>query len=308
MNFIHFVLIAAAAALVITWLSNPLRPTKAFHLARVMLLTAAACAVLIPFVWLICAVFKSTESLMQYPFLPPFAEWGETLTFDNFINLFLPRDSLNGPVGFHQYIINSLFVASAATVIQTFFCTLGGYALAKYNFTGRKPLLVFMLGTMMVPHMLFLAPLYNLMVKIGFVDSYLALLIPGAANAFGIFLFRQAISGIPDSLLEAARIDGASEFYIYLNIAMPLIRPMTAAFCLIVFMGQWNSFIGPQIFVQSGYKLTLPVILSQYISQYTENYGLFLAGTLLAIIPVAILFLSLQREFIAGLTSGAVKG
>ena len=124
---------------------------------------------------------------------------------------------------------------------------------------------------------------------------------------FGIFLFRQAILGVPDDLIEAGRIDGCGEFRIYLTLVMPLVRPMTGAFCLISFLGAWNAFLGPNIFLQTQSKLTLPVVLNQYIGEYTQQYGVFLAGTLLAIIPPAILFFALQREFISGLTSGAVK-
>jgi ABC-type glycerol-3-phosphate transport system permease component len=112
---------------------------------------------------------------------------------------------------------------------------------------------------------------------------------------------------VPDSLIEAARVDGAGEFYIYSRIVMPLVQPMTAAFCLIVFMGQWNTFLGPQIFLQSDYKLTVPIILSQYVSEFQEDYGMFLAGTFLSIIPIAILFLTLQKEFISELTSGTAR-
>lgn len=299
----------AALSLLIAYLADARRPSLALQVARWLLLLSVAALVLTPFVWLLCAVFKPAEVLMRYAFLPPPSTWFDGgLSWANFGQLFLPRDSLHGPVGFGQYLVNSLFVAAAATVIQLFFCTLGGYALCKFNFRGREALLWFMLGSMMVPHMLFLAPVYQLIVNFGWVDSYAALLIPGAANAFGLFLFRQAISAVPDSLIEAARIDGASEFYIYLQIVMPLVRPMTAAFCLIVFLGQWNAFIGPQIYLHSAYKLTLPVVLTQLVSQYHHDYGVFLAGTVLAILPVAVLFLFLQREFIQGLTSGAVKG
>ena len=125
---------------------------------------------------------------------------------------------------------------------------------------------------------------------------------------FGMFLFRQAMTAVPDSLIEAARIDGASEFVIYLRVVMPLVRPMTGAFCLITFLGNWNSFIGPQVFIQTQSKLTLPVVLNQYMGVYTQQYGVFLAGTLLAILPPAILFFALQKEFVSGLTSGSVKG
>jgi ABC-type glycerol-3-phosphate transport system permease component len=124
---------------------------------------------------------------------------------------------------------------------------------------------------------------------------------------FGIFLFRQAILGVPDELLEAGRIDGCGEFRIYLMLVMPLVRPMTGAFCLVSFLGAWNSFVAPNVYLQSQHNLTLPVVLNQYISQFRQEYGIFLAGTLVAILPPAILFLTLQREFISELTSGAVK-
>src|SRR5687767_11005479 len=138
-------------------------------------------------------------------------------------------------------------------------------------------------------------------------DSYRALLIPGAVSVFGIFLFRQAVLRVPNDLVEAGRMDGCGQFTIYLTLVMPLVRPMTGAYCLISFLAAWNAFIGPNIFLQSQSKLTLPVVLNQYISVYQQHYGVFLAGTLLAIALPALLFLSLQREFISGLTSGAVK-
>jgi ABC-type glycerol-3-phosphate transport system permease component len=211
-------------------------------------------------------------------------------------------------VYFWQYIVNSVFLASAATMITLFFASLGGYALAKFRFAGRSQLLAFMLLSMMIPGILFLAPVYQIIYKLGWVDSYLALLVPGAASVFGMFLFRQAMVHVPDDLIEAGRMDGCSEFGIYYNLAMPLVRPMSGAFCLVTFMGSWNSFLGPQIYIHSQMKLPLPVILNQYVGFYNQEYGVFLAGTLLAIIPPAILFFALQKEFISGLTSGAVKG
>jgi ABC-type glycerol-3-phosphate transport system permease component len=126
-------------------------------------------------------------------------------------------------------------------------------------------------------------------------------------GVFGIFLFRQAMLDIPMDLIEAGRIDGCGEFRIYFQLVMPLVRPMIGAFCLISFLGAWNSFLGPNIFLQTQNKLTLPVVLNQYIGEYAQQYGVFLAGTLIAIIPPAILFFALQREFISGLQSGALK-
>jgi ABC-type glycerol-3-phosphate transport system permease component len=155
---------------------------------------------------------------------------------------------------------------------------------------------------------LLFAPVYEMIVKLGLVDTYTGLVLPGLVSAYGIFLFRQAMLSIPSEMLDAGRIDGCSEFAIYLRLVMPLVRPMAAAFCLVTFLSHWNSYFGPSIFLHSQDKLTLPVILNLYVGQYRSDYGVFLAGTLLAIIPPAVLFLVLEKEFVSGLTSGAVKG
>ncbi len=308
MNRIHLLLLGAVAVAAFLYAVDPRRPRLAGRYARFASLVFLAAAFLAPFAWIACAAFKDRSALMEYTFLPPVSAWGRMLNLGNFRKLFEPRTSLQGTIVFWQYILNSLFLSSAATVIQLFFCSLGGYALAKFRFRGRRNLMLFMAGSLMLPSMLFLAPTYDMLVHIGWIDSYAALLVPGAANAFGIFLFRQSMLSVPNSLIEAARVDGASEFHIYSRIVMPLVQPMTAAFCLIVFMGQWNAFIGPQIYIQSDYKLTVPVILSQYVSQFQEEYGMFLAGTFLSIVPIAVLFLTLQKEFISELTTGATKG
>jgi ABC-type glycerol-3-phosphate transport system permease component len=276
---------------------------------RYLVLVAAGCLMLAPFAWLVCAAFKDKDVLMQYIFLPPMSEWSpKTLNLDNFRQLFSGEESLEGKVYFWEYLANSLFLSSVATVVQLFFCSMGGYALAKFDFRGKRFIMAFMIGSLMIPGILFLAPVFQLIYKLGWMDTYLALIVPGAAGVFGIFLFRQAIVRLPNSLIEAARIDGAGEFSIYLKVIMPMVRPMTGAFCLVSFLGSWNAFIAPQIYIQSLSKLTLPVVLNQYVSVYQQQYGVFLAGTLLAIIPPAILFFALQKEFISGLTSGAVKG
>ncbi len=305
MNALHALLAGTAAIAVLLYAFDPRRPRLLGRYARWVALLFLAAAFLAPFAWIACAAFKDRRTLMEYTFLPPSSAWRSMLNLGNFRKLFEPRTSLQGPVVFWQYILNSLFLASAATVIQVFFCSLGGYALAKFRFLGRRQLMLFMAGSLMLPSMLFLAPTYDMLVHIGWIDSYAALLVPSAANAFGMFMFRQAMLSVPDSLIEAARVDGASEFRIYSRIVMPLVQPMTAAFCLIVFMGQWNTFLGPQIYIQSDYKLTVPVILSQYVSQFQEEYGMFLAGTFLSIVPIALLFLTLQKEFISELTTGA---
>ena len=139
-------------------------------------------------------------------------------------------------------------------------------------------------------------------------DSHAGLIVPSMVSVFGLFLFRQAMLSIPDELLQAGRIDGCSEFALYWKIAVPVTRPMIGAFCLIAFMGTWNSFIWPQIILNTSALYTLPIGVNQMVGQYRPDYGALMAGTLLSLVPVVLLFFMLQREFIAGLTSGAVKG
>jgi ABC-type glycerol-3-phosphate transport system permease component len=153
-----------------------------------------------------------------------------------------------------------------------------------------------------------LAPLYELICGLRLADTHVGLIVPGMVSVFGMFLFRQSMLQIPDEMVEAARVDGCSEFGVYWNIAVPVSRPMIGAFCLLSFMTTWNSFLWPQIILNTRDKFTLPIALNQMINLYEQDYGVLMAGTLLSILPVMVLFFALQREFIAGLTAGAVKG
>ncbi len=310
MNALHWTLLTLTGVFVLLYVLLPARGHRAAWVyLRYLVLSLAAVLMLAPFAWLVCAAFKDRDVLMEYTFLPPPSQWlSGALNLESFRELFRPHTSVQGTIYFWRYILNSLFLSSAATALQMFFSSLGGFALARYEFRGRKALMLYMIGTMMIPPILLLAPRFELIYRIGWMDSYLALLVPGATSVFGMFLFRQAMLSIPESLIEAARVDGCSEFGIYWRIVMPLVRPMTAAFCLIVFLGTWNQFIAPQLYLHTRSMLTLPVILNQLVGIYQQKYGVFLAGTFLAIIPPAILFLALQREFISGLTRGAVKG
>ena len=309
MNALHVTLLTLASGFVVLFALSPRRPGPALLYLRYVVLALAAALVLTPFVWLVCAAFKDKEVLMEHSFLPPLSEWSsETLNLGNFRELLKGEDTQQGTVYFWRYMLNSTFLACFVTSVHVFLCSLSGFALCKYDFRMRKLVLMFMLGSMMIPRMIFLAPVYQLVYRIGWIDTYLALIVPGAVPVFGVFLFRQAMTSVPGDLLEAARIDGCSEFGIYWTVVMPLVRPMTAAFCLVSFLGSWNNFLGPQIFINTQAKLTLPVVLSQYMGVYSQQYGVFLAGTVLSILPPAVIFFALQREFISGLTSGAVKG
>lgn len=278
---------------------NKEQPKPAY--ATTSFLMLAAVIGLIPFVWLICASFKKKDDLFSSIFLP----WKrlDQLTFENFSALFSQQ-------GFAGWLVNSLFLASMHTTIVVALSSLGGFALAKYDFKGKGPLMVLMLGTMMLPGQVLLPSSYELMHKIGWVNSYLALLVPGSVSVFGMLLFRQAMGGVPDELLQAARVDGCSEFRLWWEIALPIIRPMIGAYTLMSFLGSWNSFVWPQVVLQSEQKFTLPMALANMmtIPEYQANYGIMMAGTVVSILPVMILFFVLQKDFIAGLTSGAVKG
>ena len=205
-----------------------------------MSLLAATAIGLMPLFWLIAAVFKDSEDFFHYLFFPPF----DRMTLHNFVQLF--RDQ-----PFARYLANSLFLTGAQVLVQVFFASLGGFALAKYDFKGKRLITLAMLGLMTIPGQVMLAPTYELIYKMGLIDTYAGLILPGMVSVFGMFLFRQAIGGVPDELLDAGRIDGASEFGLYWNITLPVIRPMIGAFCLISFMGQWNSYIWPQLIFQT---------------------------------------------------------
>jgi ABC-type glycerol-3-phosphate transport system permease component len=308
MNPLRALVLVAFLIFVVLYLRSPKQPALAFGYLRWVLLLSASLLVLAPFAWLLAAVFKDKSVLNEYVFLPPLSSWAETLNLDNFRRLFKGEDTVQGKVFFWQYVLNSLFFASTVTVVQLVFCSAAGYALAKYQFYGKRVLMGFMLGSMMVPSVLLFAPIYEMMVKLGLVNTYHGVVLPTAVSAYGIFLFRQAIVSVPNEMLDAGRIDGSSEVGIYLRLVMPLVRPMSAAFCLITFLTQWNAFFQPSIFLHSQDMLTLPVILNLYLGLYQNDYGVFLAGTAVAIVPPALLFFALEKEFISGLTSGAIKG
>ena len=309
MNALQATLLVLFAVFPLLYLRWPRRPQLALGYLRGLVLALASIAVLSPFVWLVAAAFKDKSVLNEYVSFPPLREWSsKTLNLDNFRKLFAPEMSVRGVVYYWQYLLNSTVYTTVSTVLQLFFSSLSGYALSKYDFKGRRVLLTFMLGSTMVPGVLLLAPVYKMFVDFSLIDSIPGLLLTGAVSAYGIFLFRQAIMSVPNEIIDAGRIDGCSEFGIYFRLVMPLVKPMSAAFTMFVFLAQWNAFFAPNIFLQSQNNLTAPIVVRTYIHMYQAEYGVFLAGTLLAIIPPAILFFALQKEFVSGLTSGAVKG
>ena len=210
-------------------------------------------------------------------------------------------------VPYNRYFINSIFIATASTLLTLFFCSLGGYAFAKYQFRGQKILFGILLASMMVPFQVLLVPLFGLMYDIGWLNSYKAIIIPFSVGAFGVFLMRQFIVTIPSELLDAARIDGCSEFGIYYRIVLPIIKPALGALTIYSFLGSWNGYLWPLIILRDEVKYTLPIGLANLVGIYRQDYGMLMAGTLLSLMPIVILFLAMQREFVQGITLGSVK-
>jgi ABC-type glycerol-3-phosphate transport system permease component len=266
-----------------------------------VVLVGLALASMTPLAWLACAAFKRPADLHASLFLPSALTH---LTLANFRALFARQP-------FGAWLVNSLFLASLQTVFVVTLSSLGGFALAKYRFRGKRFLMFVMLATLVLPGQVLLPSLYELMNAIGWVDSYRAILIPGAVSVFGIFLFRQAmLAGVPDELLHAGRVDGCSELRLWWEIALPIVRPMIGAFTLLSFLASWNSFFWPQVILQDEAKYTLPIGLANMVGlpEFQAQFGVLMAGTLLSVVPVVVLFFVLQRDFISGLTSGAVKG
>lgn len=270
-----------------------------------VLLGAAAMATLVPFVYLLCASVKTGDDLSRFLFLPEGDGWlgvaWDRLTLANFGKL--------GDLEFGRPLLNSFFLASVTSVLATLFSAMGGYALAKFSFRGREVITNVVLAGLVVPGALLIAPTYQLLYHFGLLDSFAGLILPAVAPAFGVYLFRQSmLNGVPDEILESARIDGCGELRIFFTMVLPLVRPMIGAFLMITFLGTWNNFIGPQVVLQSQEKFPLAVAIAQLRDVYSQDTGLIMAATLVSVGPVLFLFLLLQREFISGLTSGAVKG
>ncbi|MBV2156716.1 carbohydrate ABC transporter permease [Kitasatospora sp. SUK 42] len=251
-----------------------------------------------PFYWLIMAVTrKDTEIFDWPPKLLPGGHLGDNL------------HRLDQKVGLLRVLGNTLLVAGVQTLGALVVALLAGYAFAKFRFRGRTLLFGLLLSTLVVPEQVMLVPLFKMMMSFGLLDSYQALILPGLCVPFAIFLMRQSLSSLPDELLDAARVDGAGEFRVLWSVVVPVMRPVMAALAIFLFLGSWNQFVWPLIALRSPEMHTLPVALATlHGNQSTTDYGAILSGTALSTLPMMVLFLVLQRQFISGLLAGATKG
>ncbi len=217
--------------------------------------------------------------------------------------------SLFGRVPFATNFLNSLGIAAISTISVLFFCTLAGFAFAKYQFKFKKSLFAFVIATMAIPGFLNIIPFYKMMVGFGWINTWLPLIVPGMAGAFGIFLMTQFLeNALPGELLEAARIDGVGEFAMLWKVVFPLAKAGMAVLGVVTFVGSWNNFTGPLILLPDLDSTTLPVALSVLSSRVDNNMGALMVGNALTLLPLLIVFMLFSRQIIAGLTAGAVKG
>ena len=253
---------------------------------------------ILPFVWMLSTSFKLPQDIFGYPprLIP------ETPVLDNYFYIFKEKNLL-------RVLANTFFVALSTTILSLFFTALGGYGFAKFNFLGKNILFALLLATMVIPGAVMMVPSFVIMRELGWVDKFWPLIIPGAANAFGIFFFRQYISTINDELMDAARIDGASEFKIFWSIILPIISPGMTSLGLIFFMRSWNDYLGPLIYLKSPQLHTITLAINALSgSAGLTAWGEQMAMSVISLIPLLIIFLIFQRRFVEGIMAGAVKG
>ncbi|ASW54977.1 carbohydrate ABC transporter permease [Plantactinospora sp. KBS50] len=250
-----------------------------------------------PFVWMALSSVKPEREIRAVP--PTW--WPGTITLENFRELFARLD-------FPLYFFNSALVATLVTAGNLLFCSLVGYALAKLSYPGKRALLLAVLGMLMVPGMVTFVPQFVLVSNMGLTNSYAGLILPFLVGPFGVFLMRQFLQSIPDDLIEAARVDGAGEFRIFWRVVLPLCRPALATLGILTFLASWNNFLWPLVVATTEDKYTLPVALALYsVGQNRTDYGLLLAGAVVVVLPVLVVFLVLQRHFLRGIATTGLK-
>ena len=261
------------------------------------LLVLLAVLSLAPLLWMLSVSFMQTGEASHFP--PPLLPTHATL--DNYRQLFVRA-------GMGRFLFNSFLISTCVMVLSVLFNTLAGYAFAKLRFKGRDRTFQALLAALVIPGQVAMMPLFLLLKQLGLVNTYMGAIVPGMAAIFGIFLVRQYARSIPDELLEAARIDGAGEWRIFFQIVLPALKPILVTLAIFSFLGAWNDFMWPLIILSDDSLQTLPVALASLSREHVMDYELMMAGSVVTILPVLLLFLVLQRYYIQGLLLGSVKG
>ena len=264
---------------------------------KYLVLVGGAFLMVFPFIWMIIASLMTAGEIQMRPPVwlpasPQFSNYSELAESIPIVRLYF----------------NSLFTSGVIVLGVLLSSSLAGFAFAKYRFPGRELLFYLILATMMIPFFVTLIPVFFIVRQLGWIDSYQGLVVPGLTSAYGIFLMRQFMITVPDELIDAARIDGASEPMIYWRIVMPLVKPALATLGTFTFIGAWNNFLWPLLVLNSRELFTLPLGINSLRSLYADNTNLLMAGTAVAVLPMLLLFVFLQRYFIKGIALTGLKG
>ena len=263
-----------------------------------LVLIVVALLMFFPLFWMLATALRPPGQEADLSLIPqPYLAW------ENFSRAWnYPR------APFAQYTINSFVIAIVSTLLGVGLNALAGFAFAKYTFPGREILFYLVLATLMVPFQITMIPIYVTIAKLGLINSYWGVILPGAASAFGIFLIRQFMQSIPDELLDAARIDGASELGIFLRIVVPLSGPALAVLAIFTFLARWNDYLLPLLVMNRQTMFTLPIGITNFIGEYRAEWSLVMAVALISIIPPVLLFVFFQRYFVSGIAMTGMKG
>jgi multiple sugar transport system permease protein len=270
-------------------------------LATYALLVVGALIALFPFAWMVSTAFKTPEQVLALPI-----RWiPDPITWENFAAAWRR-------FAFARYFLNTAFIATSVTALSVVICSMAGYAFAKRPFWGREVIFNLLLATLTIPGAVLMTPLFLVILKLGWINKFIGIIVPFSVGVTNIFLMRQYISSIPTELEEAARMDGASDLDIWLRIIVPLSQPAMATVAIFSFVGAWDGFLWPLIVLKDKEMWTLNVALGllqmEYIAAEGSPWGVMMASSLLVVLPLIGVFLTLQRYFMKGLTIGAVKG
>ena len=260
-------------------------------------LLVSSLATILPFIWMLYSSFRTNAGINSHVQ----SIFQQEFTFQNYVNV-LEKFS------FLRYFLNSLVYAALITIITIYTSSISGFVLSKYKFKGREILFTCILLTMMVPGIVTIIPRYSIMQALGWIDTYKALIIPSAFTAFGIFMMRQACFTIPDEMLEAARIDGANEFYLFHRIVLPQLRNSIISIAIFQFLWAWDDYLWPYLMIRTGEKSLLAVALNLFNGRYSTDYAGLFAATSITIIPVVVFYILFQKHFIEGISSSSLKG
>jgi ABC-type glycerol-3-phosphate transport system permease component len=268
--------------------------------ARVLgnaVLLLAVLTMVMPFVYMILASFKPSSELYSIPL----QLFPKDIYIGNYQLLFERTN-------FIRWFLNTALVAVARTLLTIVFSLMAGYAFAKFEFKFKAPLFVLLLATLTLPIYVILIPLYTLIVRMGWTNSYISLILPFMANALGVFMARQFLLSVPNEMLEAARMDGANEGRIFWQIILPIAQPVTATMAILFFSAAWRDYIWPLIVLNDDKMFTVSLGLPTLIGPFQQEYGAIMAGSFMVTLPILLIFLVMQRRFIEGIMAGAVKG